>query len=88
MERVKKMMEKDQKFNHLPIMRRLVYFAWRRKISFVVTFAIYGGYQFWGSPVGIASSWVERSYKRYKKAYILKNSPQCISIGTAMDTLY
>ena len=63
-------------------------FLWRKRIRFTGVFILASSFTLWGNGIILVSSKIERTFKRYKRAWILKNSPWCMGWQTALDTVW
>lgn len=80
--------EAEMTFNHLPYRVRFFMFLFRIKyrILFLATIGVL--FNYWGNVLGIASSRMERSFKKYKKSYIFHKHEVKMTYASANDTLY
>ena len=45
-------------------------------------------FNYWGNLLGLGTSKVERSFKKYKKRWIFRNNPHLIVYDTAIETTF
>jgi len=64
--------ELDMTFNHLPYGIRFFMFLNRIKFRIFVLVSLGTLFNYWGNLLGIASSRLERVFKKYKKRWIYK----------------
>ena len=85
MERVIEELQHEVKYNHLPLLRRVPNFLWRKKWRFVVIALATYTFTYWANGVGFISSKLERTFKRYKRRFITRIAPNCMAYQTALD---
>ena len=56
MERVRKAMGEELKYNHLPTFRRVAYFFWRKRVRFVAIGIGCATFSMWGNPLGLVAA--------------------------------
>ena len=72
MERAVKDLKEEMTFNHLPVGIRFIMFLNRIKFRIFVVLSLGALFSYWGNLIGIASSRIERVFKKYKKRWIFK----------------
>lgn len=81
-------MEDMAVYNHLPYLLRTKLFIWRTKFRWVFLIIAVATFNFWGNAFGLLSAKIERTYKKYKKRWITRYNPECITYQSALDTMY
>lgn len=78
----------DMKFNHLPPFRRFRMFLhrYRWKMFFFGVFLYL--FNLWGNAFGFITARIEKSSRKYKKRWIAKYNPHCITYMTAIETTW
>jgi hypothetical protein len=78
----------EMKYNHLPINKRIRMFLrrFRWRILFLGLFVYLGN--IWGNAFGFITARFERSYRKYKKRWITRYNPSCITYTTALETTW
>lgn len=76
------------KYNHLPASRRFRMFLrrYRWKIFFFGIFLYF--FRTWGNGLGFITARIERSSRKYKKRWIAKYNPHCITYMSAIETTW
>mmetsp|Transcript_25553 Transcript_25553/g.34155 ORF Transcript_25553/g.34155 Transcript_25553/m.34155 type:complete len:222 (+) Transcript_25553:230-895(+) len=80
--------EAEMTFNHLPYGIRFFMFLNRIKFRLFFLGSLALLFNYWGNLLGIATSKVERVFKKYKKRWIYKYNRAAMTYPTALDTLY
>ena len=80
--------ELDMTFNHLPYGIRFFMFLNRIKFRIFVLVSLGTLFNYWGNLLGIASSRLERVFKKYKKRWIYKYNRTAMTYQTALETRY
>ena len=75
-------------FNHLPTGIRFLMFLNRIKMRILVLVILGAYFSYWGNIVGIATSRVERVFKKHKKRLTFKHWHSYMTEPNAMATLY
>jgi len=78
----------DMKYNHLPYWRRFAMFLGRYKWKLFFFGLFASAFNYWGNGLGFITARMERSYRKYKKRWIIRYNPQCITYTTALDTMW
>lgn len=78
--------QEEIKYNHVPYLNRFFMFVLRKKLRFTVVGVLACSFTLWGNVIIFTSSKLERTFKRYKKDFILKTSPWCMGWQSALDT--
>jgi hypothetical protein len=78
----------EMKYNHLPWNKRIRMFLkrYRWRILFMGLFVYM--FNIWGNAFGFVTARFERSYRKYKKRWITRYNPSCITYTTAIDTTW
>ena len=81
-------MHAEIKFNHLSYFRRIRLFLWRMKWRLL----FFGGLIYlspvFGNGGGFISARIERSSRKYKKRWLYRYNPHCITYTTALETVW
>ena len=78
----------EMKYNHLPYNKRIRMFLrrYRWRLFFLGLF-IYA-FHVWGNGLGFFTARIERSYRKYKKRWLARYNPHCITYTTALETTW
>jgi hypothetical protein len=63
-------------------------FVWRKRTRFSVVILLGSTFTQWGNAIILISSKLERTFKRYKREWILKRSPWTVGWQSAIDTTW
>ena len=74
MENAKEDLMAEMTFNHLPYGLRFFMFLNRIKFRIFVLVSLGALFNYWGNLLGIATSKIERVYKKYKKRWVFKHN--------------
>ena len=88
MERAVKDLKEEMTFNHLPVGIRFIMFLNRIKFRIFVVLSLGALFSYWGNLIGIASSRIERVFKKYKKRWIFKYNRPAMTHQSALETKY
>ena len=88
MEKVLEDMHEEMTFNHLPYSLRFLMFLNRVKFRLFVIFTLGSLFSYWGNVLGLATSKVERFFKKYKRRWIYKHHRQAMTYASALETRY
>lgn len=80
--------EAEMTFNHLPYGIRFFMFINRIRFRIFVILSLGALFNYWGNLMGIASSKVERTFKKYKRRWIYRYNRAAMTYPTALETLY
>ena len=80
--------DNEQFFNHLKVKKRIPVFLSGKRWRFIYIFAFIATFNFTGNAIAFGMAGVERRFKNFKRSYILKNYPECISPHTALETMW
>ena len=75
-------------FNHLTYRQRTLIFMKTKKRRFLLIFLFVVTFNFIGNFFGFFLARAERSSRKYKKQWILKNNPGVLTYQYALDTQY
>ena len=88
MERAIVDIEEEMTFNHLPYGIRFFMFLNRIKLRIFIICSLVALFNYWGNLLGLASSRIERVFKKYKKRWIYKYNRTAMTYATALETRY
>ena len=75
-------------YNNMPYIRRFYHFVIRIRFRIFVVGSFAALFNYWGNILGMGTSKVERTYRKYKKRWIFRNNPSLITYDTALETLF
>ena len=75
MVRANKDAQADITFNHIPYFRRFGMFIIRIRLRLFILASLAALFNYWGNLLGVGSSKLERSFKKYKKRWIFRYNP-------------
>ena len=75
-------------FNHLPTGIRFLMFLYRIKMRILFVAVVGAYFSYWGNLVGIATSRIERVFKKYKKRLTFRYNHDAMTEPNAIATLY
>lgn len=78
----------EMKYNHLPVNKRVrMWFGrWKWRLFWISVFVYCAG--IWGNALGFLTARWERSFRKYKKRWILRYNPEAITYTTALETTW
>jgi hypothetical protein len=78
----------EMKYNHLSRTKRTRMFLkrYRWRILFIGLFVYM--FNIWGNGFGFFAARMERSYRKYKKRWLTRYNPHCITYTTAIETTW
>jgi hypothetical protein len=88
MQRALEDMHAEVKYNHLPYSKRVRMFLSRYKWKIFFAGLFFYLFNFWGNALGFASSRIEKSYRKYKKRWLVRYNPHCITYMSAIETTW
>ena len=78
----------EVKYNHLPVNRRVRLFFHRYRWKFFWGFIAVYLFTLWGNAFGFVTARMERTYRKYKKRWLYRYNPSCITYTTAIETTW
>ena len=88
MEKALEDLHEEMTFNHLPYGIRFIMFLNRIKFRIFVVLSLGTLFSYWGNLLGIATSRLERVFKKYKRRWIFKYNRAAMTYATALETRY
>ena len=88
MEKALTAMHEDMTFNHLPYGIRFFMFLNRIKFRIFVIVSLGALFNYWGNLLGIATSRLERVFKKYKRRWIFRHNREAMSYASAIETRF
>ena len=88
MEKAVKDMHEEMTFNHLPYGIRFFMFLNRIKFRIFVFVTLGSLFSYWGNLLGLATSKLERVFKKYKRRWIFKYNRPAMTYQTTLETRY
>jgi hypothetical protein len=88
MKRVLPQLHLEMKFNHVPYFQRFFMFVKRTRVRFTGVALLFITFTVWGNFLILASSKIERTFRKYKKRWIFNKYPALMAYQSAIDTAY
>lgn len=79
-------LQAEIKYNHVPYIQRFSMFMNRTRVRFTVVLFLFNSFTYWGNLVIFQASKLERSFKKWKKSYILSTYPVGMGWKSAIET--